>query len=168
MSVPTIRPKQNLNRNLREVPKHLISTTRDKQIPYPDLTYRDIEDNTPQPALPRADALANIRAAMPVVRFLRATADKALVRPKSCGSGFVRLRAAIADHLLLARGLRCDPDQIMLTSGTQHGLRIVLSSILKAKDQIWCEDPGYPAARINLACLWSGAGLWRRPHARPM
>jgi GntR family transcriptional regulator / MocR family aminotransferase len=57
------------------------------------------------------------------------------------------LRAAIADHLLLARGLRCDPDQIMLTSGTQHGLRIVLSSILKTKDQIWCEDPGYPAAR---------------------
>jgi DNA-binding transcriptional MocR family regulator len=56
----------------------------------------------------------------------------------------------------------------MLTSRTQHGLRIVLSSILKAKDQIWCEDPGYPAARINLACLWSGAGLWRRPHARPM
>jgi GntR family transcriptional regulator/MocR family aminotransferase len=57
------------------------------------------------------------------------------------------LRAAIADHLLLARGLRCDPDQILLTSGTQHGLRIVLSSILKAKDQIWCEDPGYPTAR---------------------
>ena len=45
------------------------------------------------------------------------------------------------------RGLRCDPDQIMLTSGTQHGLRIVLSAILRAQDQIWCEDPGYPAAR---------------------
>lgn len=61
--------------------------------------------------------------------------------------GSRELRAAIADHLLSARGLRCDPDQIMLTSGTQHGLRIVLSAILKARDQIWCEDPGYPAAR---------------------
>lgn len=60
--------------------------------------------------------------------------------------GSRELRAAIADHLLSARGLRCDPDQIMLTSGTQHGLRIVLSAILKAQDQIWCEDPGYPAA----------------------
>jgi GntR family transcriptional regulator/MocR family aminotransferase len=49
--------------------------------------------------------------------------------------------------LLSARGLRCDPDQIMLTSGTQHALRIVLGAILKPSDQIWCEDPGYPAAR---------------------
>lgn len=57
------------------------------------------------------------------------------------------LRAAIADHLLSARGLRCDPDQIMLASGTLHALRIVLGAILKPGDQVWCEDPGYPAAR---------------------
>jgi GntR family transcriptional regulator / MocR family aminotransferase len=61
--------------------------------------------------------------------------------------GSRELRVAIADHLLSARGLRCDPDQIMLASGTQHALRIVLSAILKTGDQIWCEDPGYPAAR---------------------
>jgi GntR family transcriptional regulator/MocR family aminotransferase len=61
--------------------------------------------------------------------------------------GSRELRAAIADHLLSARGLRCDPDQIMLATGTQHVLRIVLSAILKPGDQIWCEDPGYPAAR---------------------
>lgn len=61
--------------------------------------------------------------------------------------GSHELRAAIADHLLSARGLRCDPDQIMLTSGTQHGLRIVLSAIIKSGDKIWYEDPGYPAAR---------------------
>ena len=34
----------------------------------------------------------------------------------------------------------------MLTSGTQHALRIVLSAILKPDDRVWCEDPGYPAA----------------------
>lgn len=61
--------------------------------------------------------------------------------------GSHELRTAIADHLLSARGLRCDPDQIMLASGTQHALRIVLSAILKAQDRVWCEDPGYPAAR---------------------
>jgi GntR family transcriptional regulator/MocR family aminotransferase len=61
--------------------------------------------------------------------------------------GSRELRSAIADHLLSARGLRCDPDQIMLASGTQHALRIVLSAILEPGDQIWCEDPGYPAAR---------------------
>jgi GntR family transcriptional regulator/MocR family aminotransferase len=61
--------------------------------------------------------------------------------------GSRELRTAIADHLLSARGLRCHPDQIMLTSGTQHALRIVLGAILKPGDQVWCEDPGYPAAR---------------------
>lgn len=65
--------------------------------------------------------------------------------------GSRELRAAIADHLLSARGLRCDPDQIMLTSGTLHALRIVLSAILKPHDQVWCEDPGYPAARKTIA-----------------
>lgn len=64
--------------------------------------------------------------------------------------GSLELRTAIANHLLSARGLRCDPDQIMLTSGTQHGLRIVLSAILKPGEQIWCEDPGYPAARKSI------------------
>jgi GntR family transcriptional regulator/MocR family aminotransferase len=53
--------------------------------------------------------------------------------------------------LLSARGLRCDPDQIMLASGTQHALRIVLGAILKPGDHIWCEDPGYPAARRAIA-----------------
>jgi GntR family transcriptional regulator/MocR family aminotransferase len=65
--------------------------------------------------------------------------------------GSSELRSAIADHLLSARGLRCDPEQIMLTSGTQHALRIVLSAILKPGDQIWCEDPGYPAAQNAIA-----------------
>jgi len=64
--------------------------------------------------------------------------------------GSRELRVAIADHLLSARGLRCDPDQIMLASGTQHALRIVLSAILKPGDRIWCEDPGYPSARRTI------------------
>src|SRR5262249_12865953 len=65
--------------------------------------------------------------------------------------GSRELRVAIADHLLSARGLRCDPDQILLTSGTLHALRIVMSAILRAGDQVWCEDPGYPAARRTIA-----------------
>ncbi|MEY9398057.1 DNA-binding transcriptional MocR family regulator [Bradyrhizobium japonicum] len=39
----------------------------------------------------------------------------------------------------------------MLTSGTLHALRIVLSAILKPNDQVWCEDPGYPAARNTIS-----------------
>ena len=78
-------------------------------------------------------------------RRMRAFGDEHLQYGDPRGSR--ELRAAIADHLLSARGLRCDPDQIMLASGTQHCLRIVLGAILKPGDHIWCEDPGYPAAR---------------------
>jgi GntR family transcriptional regulator/MocR family aminotransferase len=73
--------------------------------------------------------------------------------------GSRELRAAIADHLLSARGLRCDPDQIMLASGTQHALRIVLGAILKPGDHIWCEDPGYPAARRAIGHCWPAPRL---------
>jgi GntR family transcriptional regulator/MocR family aminotransferase len=90
------------------------------------------------------------------------------------------LRVAIADHLLSARGLRCDPDQIMLASGTQHLLRIVLSAVLKPGDRIWCEDPGYPAARnaiehcghrpvpvpVDASGLCVARGRTLAPHAR--
>lgn len=64
--------------------------------------------------------------------------------------GSLELRAAIANHLLSARGLRCDPDQIMLTSGTQHGFRIALGTVVKPGEKIWCEDPGYPASRRSI------------------
>src|SRR5207248_2247383 len=48
--------------------------------------------------------------------------------------GSRELRAAIAAHLLSARGLRCDPDQIVLASGTQQRLRIALGAFLKPGD----------------------------------
>jgi GntR family transcriptional regulator/MocR family aminotransferase len=83
-----------------------------------------------------------------VGRRMRAFGTEHLHYGDPRGSG--ELRAAIADHLLTARGLRCDPEQIMLTTGTQHGLQVVLSAILKRGDRVWCEDPGYPAARRTI------------------
>jgi GntR family transcriptional regulator/MocR family aminotransferase len=93
-----------------------------------------------------ARALQRFRAF--VGRRMRAFGSEHLHYGEPRGSR--ELRAAIADHLLSARGLRCDPDQIMLTSGTLHALRIVLGAILKSNDQIWCEDPGYPVARTTI------------------
>lgn len=84
-----------------------------------------------------------------VGRRMRAFGDEHLHYGDPRGSR--ELRVAIADHLLSARGLRCEPEQIMLTSGTLHALRIVMSTILKPNDQVWCEDPGYPAARRTIA-----------------
>ena len=93
-----------------------------------------------------ARALQRFRAF--VGRRMRAFGSEHLHYGEPRGSR--ELRVAIADHLLSARGLRCDPDQIMLTSGTLHALRIVLGAILKPNDKIWCEEPGYPVARKTI------------------
>ncbi|WP_209325026.1 PLP-dependent aminotransferase family protein [Brevibacterium renqingii] len=54
-------------------------------------------------------------------------------------------RWAIADYLRLARGMAVDPDEIILTSGSRDGLRLLLSSGLDGA--IAVENPGFPGLR---------------------
>src|SRR5213079_1748203 len=56
------------------------------------------------------------------------------------------LRQAIADYLAAARGVRCRPEQIVLTSGTQQGLSLAARVLLDPGDAAWVEDPCYRAA----------------------
>jgi GntR family transcriptional regulator / MocR family aminotransferase len=100
------------------------------------------------------------------LRRLTAHAD-----PASLGYGDPRgsrvLREQIADYLAANRGFRCDPGCIVVTSGTQHAIRLCTSALLDDGDQIWMEDPGYPAARrtfeasglIPMAVPVDGEGL---------
>jgi GntR family transcriptional regulator/MocR family aminotransferase len=60
--------------------------------------------------------------------------------------GESRLRAAIAEYLAAARGVRCRPEQIVLTSGTQQGLALAARILLDPGDTAWVEDPCYRAA----------------------
>lgn len=69
--------------------------------------------------------------------------------------GTLRLRRQIAEFLAVTRGIRCDPDCVMVTNGTQHGLRICADALLSVGDQVWFEDPGYGLSRATLAA--SGA-----------
>jgi GntR family transcriptional regulator/MocR family aminotransferase len=54
-------------------------------------------------------------------------------------------RWAIADYLRLARGMAVDPDEIILTSGSRDGLRLLLSSGIDGA--IAVENPGFPGLR---------------------
>jgi len=56
------------------------------------------------------------------------------------------LRRAIADYLAAARGVRCTPEQIVLTSGTQQGLSLAAQILVDPGDAAWVEDPCYRAA----------------------
>src|SRR5256714_7105030 len=56
------------------------------------------------------------------------------------------LRQAIAEYLAAARGVRCRPEQIVVTSGTQQGLSLAARVLMDPGDAAWVEDPCYRAA----------------------
>jgi GntR family transcriptional regulator / MocR family aminotransferase len=56
--------------------------------------------------------------------------------------GLPGLRRSICDYLQAARAVRCDPEQIVVTAGTQQAIDILVR-LLPAREA-WIEDPGYP------------------------
>jgi GntR family transcriptional regulator/MocR family aminotransferase len=66
--------------------------------------------------------------------------------------GLKELRERIAEYLRIARGVRCDAQQIMIVSGSQQGLEVTTRVLLDPGDQVWMEEPGYRFARSVFAC----------------
>ena len=59
--------------------------------------------------------------------------------------GLPALRAAIADRFT-RRGLATVPEQILVTSGAQHALTLVLGLLCGPGDRVMAENPSYPNA----------------------
>jgi GntR family transcriptional regulator/MocR family aminotransferase len=57
------------------------------------------------------------------------------------------LRTALQGYLWRARGLRCEPDQIVVVNGSQQGLDLCARLLLDPGDRVAMEDPGYGLAR---------------------
>jgi GntR family transcriptional regulator/MocR family aminotransferase len=72
-------------------------------------------------------------------------------------AGLPALRAAVAAHLAASRGLIADPEQIVITSGTQQALQLAATLLLDPGDPVWVEEPSYIAGRGALAA--AGARL---------
>jgi GntR family transcriptional regulator/MocR family aminotransferase len=64
--------------------------------------------------------------------------------------GLIGLRRSLCDYLRAARAVRCDPQQIVVTAGTQHALDIAIRVLLAPGDEVWVEDPGYPLTHAQL------------------
>ena len=58
------------------------------------------------------------------------------------------LQAALADYLASARGVKCGPEQIVITSGVQQGLDLLARVLIKPGDPAWLEEPGYFGAAL--------------------
>jgi GntR family transcriptional regulator / MocR family aminotransferase len=94
--------------------------------------------------------------------------------------GLLPLRKAICDYLRAARAVQCEPDQIMVTSGTQHAIDLVIRVLYQADMQAWIEDPGYALTRqaliaagikthpipVDAQGINVGAGIRSAPRAR--
>ncbi len=60
-------------------------------------------------------------------------------------AGLPALRARIAARYT-ERGLPTEPEQVVVTSGAVHGLRLVLQALLTRGDRVLVESPTYPLA----------------------
>ena len=80
------------------------------------------------------------------------------ILPYSDSAGYFPLRQAIASYVATTRGVQCIPEQLIITSGSQHALEIVTRTLLKADDRAWIEDPGFLGARAALTA--AGARLF--------
>jgi GntR family transcriptional regulator/MocR family aminotransferase len=61
-------------------------------------------------------------------------------------AGVPELRRAIAEHLALTRGVRAEPEQVVVVNGTQQGVDLVARLLLDPGAPAAVEEPGYPSA----------------------
>ena len=57
-----------------------------------------------------------------------------------------RLRINISNYLRVYRNIRCDYNQIIITSGSLHSLYLISNAILDSGDKIGMENPTFPRA----------------------
>jgi len=88
-------------------------------------------------------------------RALRRDGRNLLHYQASCVAGLPALRENVAAYLRDHRGVNCDRRQVVITSGSQQALFLLASLLLRPRDRVYVEDPGYIEAR--LACSNAGA-----------
>ena len=72
-------------------------------------------------------------------------------------AGYYPLREAICAQIGITRGVRCVPEQVIITAGSQGALDLAARTLLRPGDAAWIENPGYFGAQGAL--LAAGARL---------
>lgn len=107
------------------------------------------------PGLPALDQFPFSLWARLSTRFWRREQRDLL--PYGDPAGYAPLRVALARYLRAARGIACEPEQVLIVSGSQAGIDTTARVLLDPGDQVWVEDPGYISGRSALAA--NGARL---------
>ena len=82
-------------------------------------------------------------------RALERSMERALPLALGYGTpaGEPALRDAVAAHLRMARGVRCEGSQVVITEGAQEALNLCVRLFTNPGDVAWIEDPGYRGAK---------------------
>jgi GntR family transcriptional regulator/MocR family aminotransferase len=99
-----------------------------------------------QIGLPALDAFPQKLWTNLIVRTARASQPGHVADP----AGVLELRQAIVAYIGAARGVRCEPEQVIITAGYQGALALVRNVLVRPGDPVWMEDPGHPMTRMAL------------------
>ncbi len=61
--------------------------------------------------------------------------------------GYAPLREAVARRVAQTRGGSCSAEQVFITNGAQAAFGLIADALLRRRDAVIMEDPGYPNAR---------------------
>lgn len=64
--------------------------------------------------------------------------------------GEPKLRTSIARHVAMTRGVRCSPEQIVITEGAREAISLCVRLLTQPGDTAWVEDPGYQGAKVAM------------------
>jgi GntR family transcriptional regulator / MocR family aminotransferase len=107
---------------------------------------RNVSQNPPplRMGLPALDAFPRKLWAKLGCRVLKSATAADLSYPDPLG--LMSLRIALAGYLHVSRGINCSAEQIVITDGYRGSLDLICRAFLRPGQQVWVEDPGYPAA----------------------
>ena len=114
---------------------------RDELLAVPDLAIPAVEFNF-APGVPAHSRFPFARWRALLNEQLRTRTDANYSDP----AGLPRLRQALARHLVVSRGVRMAPDQLVITAGAQQAFDIAARVLLEPGDTVAMEDPGYRLA----------------------
>ncbi|WP_248752157.1 PLP-dependent aminotransferase family protein [Pseudomonas sp. MWU15-20650] len=114
--------------------------------PEPDPPHGGVQSHVPFVARRPDASLFDLKTwARCIARGLLAAGPGALEAAHP--AGLPALREQIADYLRSYRGMHCEADEVIVTSGIRHGLDLIARTLLQPGDTACVEDPGYKPAR---------------------
>lgn len=91
--------------------------------------------------IPALDAFPSKKWLLLSAKAVRALHPSEMLTPPLMG--YAPLRDAIAHYLNVSRGLACSPEQVVITGGYQHNLRLILTLLAGSQQKVVLEEPGY-------------------------